>query len=129
MSLCLLGPSAQFSSEAIQAILVLPDLFAVAAAFTSRVDPCQPSSQPLDGCDDYLNLLVDCSQGLLATIMTNVITNKACVQVLIPIVVATYREQVAQTHYPPLTCALASMALSTPYGFATNLTVIGPGGC
>ncbi|CUI11267.1 sodium/sulphate symporter, putative [Bodo saltans] len=66
---------------------------------------------------------------VLSTVMTNVITNKACVQVLVPIVVATYREQ-GKDPLPAvmMTCALASMALSTPYGFATNLMVMGPGG-
>lgn len=65
----------------------------------------------------------------LASIMTNVITNKACVQVMIPIVVSAYRQQ-GKDPLPAvmMTTALASAALSTPYGFATNLMVMGPGG-
>jgi di/tricarboxylate transporter len=65
----------------------------------------------------------------LTTIMTNIITNKACVQVLIPLIIASYREQ-EQDPLPPvmMCCALASMALSTPHGFVTNLMVMGPGG-
>ena len=61
--------------------------------------------------------------------MTNVITNKACVQVLVPLIVATYRVQ-GTDPLPAvmLCCATASMALATPYGFATNLMVMGPGG-
>ena len=67
--------------------------------------------------------------GAISAVMTNVITNKACVQVLVPLIVASYR---AQNSDPlpgvMLCCAMASMALSTPYGFATNLMVMGPGG-
>ena len=66
---------------------------------------------------------------VLSTIMTNVITNKACVQVLVPLIISIYRA----TGKDPLggvmlCCAISSMALSTPYGFATNLMVMGPGG-
>lgn len=65
----------------------------------------------------------------ITTLMTNVITNKACVQVLVPLIAAIYRAQKVNP-LPPvmMCCSLASMALSTPHGFATNLMVMGPGG-
>jgi di/tricarboxylate transporter len=67
--------------------------------------------------------------GGISALMTNVITNKACVQVLVPLIIASYRIQ-EKDPLPGvmLCCAMASMALSTPYGFATNLMVMGPGG-
>jgi di/tricarboxylate transporter len=61
--------------------------------------------------------------------MTNVITNKACVQVLVPLIVSAYRiQKIDPLPAVMMCCATASMALATPYGFATNLMVMGPGG-
>ena len=65
----------------------------------------------------------------VASVITNAITNKACAQVLYPVVVSIYQKQ----NHDPLAAtmvlaAVSSWAFCTPYGKPTNLIIMGPGG-
>jgi hypothetical protein len=66
---------------------------------------------------------------LVSSLLNNVISNKAALQVMVPLVISIYKAR-GEDPLPAvmLCCALASYAVVTPYGFATNLIVMGPGG-
>jgi hypothetical protein len=66
---------------------------------------------------------------VVASILNNVISGKAAIQVLVPLVISMYRV-LGEEPRPAvmMICILASYAVVTPYGFATNLMVMGPGG-
>jgi di/tricarboxylate transporter len=64
----------------------------------------------------------------VACVVTNVITNKACAQVLFPVVLAIYRQQGRDPMSGVMLLVVqTSCALFTPYGFATSLIIMGPG--
>jgi len=72
-----------------------------------------------------LFLLIAATTGII----TNVVTNKACAQVMFPIVYSIYHELgIDPMAGVMLLVVNTSMALCTPYGFATNLIIMGPGG-
>lgn len=75
---------------------------------------------------DFSLLLVIAGIGCL---VTNAITNKACAQVLFPVVVSIYRS-LNEDPLPAVIvlCAVSSWAFMTPYGKPTNLIIMGPGG-
>jgi di/tricarboxylate transporter len=65
----------------------------------------------------------------LSSIMSNIITNKVCAQVMFPIVHTIYSElDMDPMGGIMLLTVITSLAISTPYGFATNLIIMGPGG-
>jgi di/tricarboxylate transporter len=65
----------------------------------------------------------------IATLISNIITAKACAQIMFPITVAISR---AQDVDPIPACILlactTSASLFTPYGHASNVLIFGPGG-
>lgn len=66
---------------------------------------------------------------LATSLATNIITNKASVQVMFPIVVEVFRRRGEDPLAGVMVLtAASSVALSTPYGYATNVIVMGPGG-
>ena len=62
--------------------------------------------------------------------LTNVISAKACASTMFPIIHSTYT-QIGINPLGPvaMSAVLTSVALCTPYGFATNIIVMGPSGC
>ena len=65
----------------------------------------------------------------VGSIITNAITNKACAQVMFPIVFSIYTKA-GKDPMPAVMvlCAVSSWAFCTPYGKPTNLIIMGPGG-
>ena len=65
----------------------------------------------------------------VATVVTNAITNKACAQVLFPIVISIMKHA-GEDPMPAIMvlCAVSSWAFTKSYGKPTNLIIMGPGG-
>ena len=66
---------------------------------------------------------------VLSAFLGNIISDKAAVQVIIPIAIQIFKEQKLPALGGITLClCICTQALCTPYGFATHLMVMGPGG-
>ena len=65
----------------------------------------------------------------ITTILANVISSKACIQVLFPVVVTVFKEQGTDPMPGVVVLACSTVAsLAMPFAHATHLLVMGPGG-